>query len=402
MRNTRSTLGAGLLAALALGTSAIAPAAPQAGSLSLRNSFRIGSTGVLCTAQSRLTSPNLINMFDRGYRIVCRDAAAPVGRLNALRDGADDPVARVIKNSDNKIDCQAPVPAGIKELPGAVLHECVDPTNQLAYKVYALKKGNTTYTALGLGGYDSALQLGLRTIVADQIVKGEVQVATTSAGDPAAFARVQAGALDSESALAEAYSRNNDGSYAEAAEFFEALVERDATGARTGSRLSEYLANQAMQDSNQGNFASADKLFARAATPSALADPVLGRMLRNNYAMHYLNQNKLKEAVAELSRPVADIQQETAVDVKLKSGEIDGSVADDLNRESGQGNQIGGGLDSGLQPIERGQFLDAQALFLRGVAYRINKDYVKARASYAEAVSAAQAIREGKLNAAAG
>src|SRR6185436_16139223 len=123
-----------------------------------------------------------------------------------------------------KLDCQASAPAQIDGLAGAIVHDCVDPTNQLAYKVYALKKGGTTYTAMGLGGYDSALQLGLRTIVADKIVKGEVQVASTSAGDPAAFARVQAGALDSDSALAEAYSRNQDGSYAEAAEFFEALI----------------------------------------------------------------------------------------------------------------------------------------------------------------------------------
>ncbi len=183
MRSNRLAIGMGLIAALALGLPAMAPAAPKGGPLSLRNSFRIGTSGVLCTAQSRLVSPNLVNMFDRGYRIVCRDAASPVGRLNALRNNGGDPVARVIANSDNKIDCQAPVAAQIEGLSGALLHECTDPTNQLSYKVYALKKGNVTYTALGLGGYDSALQLGLRTLVADRIVKGEVQVATTSAGD---------------------------------------------------------------------------------------------------------------------------------------------------------------------------------------------------------------------------
>lgn len=403
MRNNRLGLGAAVAAGLALCLPAMAPAAPPPGTpLSLRNSFRIGTSGVLCTAQSRLVSPNLVDMFDRGYRIVCRDAAAPVGRVNALRNGADDPVERVIRNSDNKIDCQAAAPARIDGLSGAIARECVDPSNQLAYKVYALKKGNTTYVVLGLGGYDSALQLALRTVVADKIVKGEVQVATTSAGDPAAFARVQAGALDSESALNEAYSRNQDGAYAEAAEFFEALVERDASSARAGSRLAEYLANQAMQQSNQENFAAADALFARAATPAALADPVLGRQLRNFYASHFLNQQKLKEAVAELSKPVADIQQETAVDAKLQSGVIDASIADDLNRESGQNNQIGGGLDGGLQPVERAQFLDAEALFLRGVAERANKNFAKARASFEEAINAAQAIREGRLNSASG
>ena len=48
-----------------------------------------------------------------------------------------------------------------------------------------------------------------------------------AAGDPAAFARVQAGSLDAEPALAEGYRRNNSGSYAEAAEFFDTLLQRD-------------------------------------------------------------------------------------------------------------------------------------------------------------------------------
>ena len=72
--------------------------------------------------------------------------------------------------------------------------------------------------AEGLTGYDSALQLGLRSLVGDQPVKGEVSIATTGAGDPAAFARVQAGTLDPTRALAEAYRRNNAGSYAELAD----------------------------------------------------------------------------------------------------------------------------------------------------------------------------------------
>ena len=402
MRGKGFGSGAALLAVAILGAAASAPAAPQPGGLSLRNSFRIGSSGVLCTAQNRVVSPALVGMFDRGYRIVCRDAAAPVGRLFALRAGSDDPVARVAKSAETPVTCEAPKSVTIGALSNVQASECVDPTNQLAYKSYAYRKGRVVYIADGLGGYDSALQLGLQTVVADAIVKGEVQVATTSAGDPAAFARVQAGALDSDSALAEAYSRKSDGSYAEAAEFFEALVERDSTSARSGPRLTEYLANQAMQDSNQQNYAAAETLFARAATPSALADPVLGRQLRNYYAMHYLNQGKLKEAVAELSKPVAEIQQETSADVKVRSGEIDASVADNLNRESGESNQLGGGLDNGLQPIERGQFLDAQALYLRGVAFRINKDFVKARASFNDAINAAQAIRDGKLNAASG
>ncbi|MET0376063.1 MAG: CHAT domain-containing tetratricopeptide repeat protein, partial [Rhizorhabdus sp.] len=85
-------------------------------------------------------------------------------------------------------------------------------------------------------------------------------------------------------------------------------------------------------------------------------------------------------------------------DAKLKTGEISGDIAEDLNRESKEMNNLGGALDGQLQPFERAQVLDAQALQLRGVAFRINKDYPKARASFDEAVNAMQSVREGKLN----
>ena len=47
-----------LLAALILGMPVSAPAAPKDSPPSMRNSFRIGTTGLLCTAQSRTTGPN--------------------------------------------------------------------------------------------------------------------------------------------------------------------------------------------------------------------------------------------------------------------------------------------------------------------------------------------------------
>ena len=74
---------------LALGTmiAVAAPAPVSAADLKIADSVRIGSGGVLCTAQNRVADPVLASMFDRGYRITCRDAAAPVGKLFALRLG---------------------------------------------------------------------------------------------------------------------------------------------------------------------------------------------------------------------------------------------------------------------------------------------------------------------------
>jgi CHAT domain-containing protein len=394
-------LAFGAIGLVAVSAMMSVPAVEAAPSLSLRNSFRIGNAGVLCTAQSKAVTPLLVDMFDRGYSIVCRDAASSVGTLHALRKGKDDVYGRIAAKRSTDLKCDAPAAVKVEGIGDAMAMTCTDQTNQLAYKSYTIERGNIVYAAEGLGGYDSALQLGLRTIMADQPVKGEVQVATTSAGDPAAFARVQAGALDSESALAEAYSRNNDGSYAEAAEFFEALVERDASGARADARTSEYLANQALQESNQRNFQAADTLFARASTPSALADPIVGRLLRNFHAIHQLNQGKVQAALDELAKPVAQVQGATVADAALTKGSISPAVADQINRDNKAMAQLGGAIDGQLQPFERAQILDAQALQLRGVAFRIDKKYPQARASFADAVKAMGAVREGKLNSTA-
>src|SRR5207248_4284086 len=146
----------------------------------------------------------------------------------------------------------------------------------VGYRIDQLRSGRLFYSAEGLSGYDSAVQLALRSLVADEPVKGEISIATTGVGDPAAFARVQAGTLDPGRALAEAYRRNNSGDYAEAAEFFAAVSSAgDAPLSRT-----ESLANEALQKSNLGRYAEADALFARAAEQVG-ADSIVARQLRN-------------------------------------------------------------------------------------------------------------------------
>jgi hypothetical protein len=95
-------------------------------SLSLRNSFRIGNSGVLCTAQSKAVGPNLVDMFDRGYSIVCRDAASAVGTLQALRKGKDDPLARIAKHRSADLKCEAPKPAKIDGLGSVSASDCID------------------------------------------------------------------------------------------------------------------------------------------------------------------------------------------------------------------------------------------------------------------------------------
>lgn len=381
-----------LLAATALGASLPAAAQP-AMKPSVMNSFRLGSgAGVLCQMQSKAVDPALKGMFDRSWTILCRDAAAPVGQVYALRNGADDPVARVAALREDRAQCAGgTTSAQIAGLGAVQQGDCTLAGANVGYRTYAFSRGRTSYLAEGLAGYDSALQLALRTVVADRIVPGEIAVATTSVADPAAFARVQAGNLDLDAALQEGYRRNNSGSYAEAAEFFDTLLQR-APG-MGGVRNGEYLVNRALQKSNLGEFAEADALFAQASLIPT-ADPVQLRLRRNLYAIHLLNQQKLDAATAELARPLAAIGMG---DATPEAGEIDAMAAAEINSAVPLGRQLGLTENVSLTADEKVAILDAQALELRGTIQRLRGDLPGAQTALTQALADLVAIREGRV-----
>ena len=258
----------------------------------------------------------------------------------------------------------------------------------VAYRVYLRRTGSTLYVAEGLGGYDSALRLALRSLVADREVQGEVSIATTGAGDPAAFARVQAGTLDPQRALAEAYRRNNAGSYAESAEFFAALIQGDSAAVNQA----EALVNEALQKSNLGRYGEADFLFARA-MGMAGADPVTARRVRNYRTMHLLNQGLTAEALTELNRPMPPI----GIDAAVRDLVIDRPTAGRLSAESPGASRLRG--QEGLTQDDKAQILDGQALQLRGVVLRLQHRDADAVAPFTQALGQLVAIRGGRIAA---
>jgi CHAT domain-containing protein len=377
------------LALIALvSTLAFAPPGPAA-PLSVRDSFRIGTTGSsYCSAQPVANDPALAGMFDVGYSITCRDAALPIGKLYDLR--AADPAARLATARSKDVTCGAPHAGTIEQLGAVDVIDCKLKDASVDYRVYEYHRGSQLFAAEGLAGYDSALQLGLRSIVADKPVDGEVSIATTGAGDPAAFARVQAGTLDPTRALTEAYRRNNVGSYADAAEFFAAV---SASGNGPISRA-EALINEALQKSNLGRFEEADSLFARA-QDQIRGDPLDGRRLRNYRAMHLLNQGKPAEALKELDKPVPKIAA-VAQSSGKGSLDIDSVTAKRLNSETNVGQQLGAASDE-LLPEEKAEILDGQALQLRGTSLRLGGDFAGANAALREADAKLEAVRGGRV-----
>ena len=369
---------------------ALAGAVPAlAQPVSVRDSFRIGSGGgVLCTAQPQVADPALRDMFDQAYSILCRDAALPVGHIYALRTRGGDPVARLAELRAGRAVCEPGGAAEVEGLGSVDTLACRLVEADIGYNVYVEQAGGIVYIAEGLAGYDSALRLGLRSVVEDREVEGEVAVATTGAGDPAAFARLQAGSLDPQRALAEAYRLNNAGSYVESAEFFSQLTAREAGAVGRA----EALVNEALQKSNLGRVDEADALFARARSLAG-SEPVTARRLRNYRAMHLLNQGLAEEALAELDRPLADAAAGSA----LRDLVIDSATAARLSAESPGATRLSG--EGGLTSADKAQILDAQALQLRGTTLRLLGRGADAVAPLTRALDQLVAVRGGRIAA---
>ncbi|MFL6759525.1 CHAT domain-containing protein [Sphingomonas sp.] len=359
--------------------------------LSVRDSWRIGSSGTsFCSAQSLTVDKALTGMFDSGYSITCRDAALAVGKLYKIKD-ARSAEARLAADRAERAICEPAHRSNVAGIGAVDVIECKLKDADVLYRGYELRRGGLIYAAEGLSGYDSALFLGLRSLLADQPVKGEISIATTGLGDPAAFARVQAGTLAPDKALEEAYRRNNAGSYAEAAEFFAAASVGSADSALSRS---EALVNEALQKSNLGRYSEADALFSRAAEVVG-SDPIVARRLRNYRAIHDLNQGNSKAALAELDKPLPKgvIAIQNAAAGKL---EIDSGLAQRLNADSKMGQQLSAQSDE-LLPDEKAAILDGQAMQLRGTALRLTGDREGAREALRRADGELLAVRGGKV-----
>ncbi|MCX7285359.1 MAG: CHAT domain-containing protein [Novosphingobium sp.] len=364
--------------------------APQP--LSIRNSFRIGTSGVTCTAQNAPSDQRLQNMFDRSYRLSCRDAAGAVGTLIAVRRAValqDEPTGL----AGVTLACGATGSVQIDGVGRVGAVNCRDQRARVEYKRYSVSHNGVNFLVEGLAGYDPALRLALASVVADAPVSGEIRVATTEVSDPAAFARVQAGQLDRLGARDEGYLRNNSGRFAESAEFFDALATRDREAG--GAGLAEALANQGLQQSNLGNFEASGGLFARAAAAMGRSDGVTQRLLRNYQAIDRLNQRKPAEAVAELARPVSAIGDSFDAE-SLGAGLITRPLSEQINRESSGLRRLGA-IDPGLTDIERAEILDAQAVALGATALRMQGKPDEALAGLQSASGRLAKVRDGRV-----
>ena len=155
------TLTGCALGALALALCLPAPAVAQSGTpVSVRSSFRIGTSGVACSAQNAPLDPRLKGMFDRAYRLSCRDAAGSIGSLIAVRRalalGAEPSGTMGLD-----LACGTAAPTTLEGLGAVEAVTCRDARSNVDYRRYAISRGGVSYFVEGLAGYDPALRLAL-------------------------------------------------------------------------------------------------------------------------------------------------------------------------------------------------------------------------------------------------
>ena len=391
----------GLLASLAALGSSVVPTdvAARTIPISVRSSFRLGSAGVVCTAQVAPRDPRLLVMFDRAFTLSCRDAAGPVGTVVAVRRAypVDAPaVDGIAATAGQKPSCGAAGQVVIDALGRVDAMICRDPATGLDYHRYALARGDTSYFTEGLAAYDSALRLALASVVLNRAVPGEIKVATTEVTDAAAFARLQAGLLDPLGVRGEGYLRNNGSSFAESAAFFEVLAEKARGQKGEQANMAEALANGGLQQSNLGNFATAARLFDESERAQPAGDGLAQRLLRNYRALDQLNQRRPDAAAAELAKPVDPVNA-IFDSARLADGEINLPLSEAINRENAANRRMGT-PDPALTRAEKGEILDAQALAIGATAARMAGRIGDAVKGFSQARERLATVRDGHVN----
>ena len=386
-----------IMAALAQGIAGSAQAGTagtDAPGLAARDSFRIGDSGVACTAARRSEDSHFASIFDRSYDVVCRDAASPVGAIYVL-DGARR--GESFAGAGEGAPCTADARVDTTDLPGLVRTTCPDGASGLQRVTYRLVRHGQSFVATGLAAYDSAIHLGLAALVADHPVHGTVAVAITGSDDPAALARAQAQRFDPTQALAAGIARANEGDHADAFEFFDRLAARARAGEAGANRPALYLAGQAIEQSVLGNAAVARALFERAGKAGTGGDPVFARLYRNLYAMHRLDSGDVAGALATLDALLPMLGDEAAfANERLTAGFIDHPLAQRLSSDDVQRSRLGSEA-APLTDVERAQLLDAQAQYLRGEAHRLTGERDRARNELPQAIELFRKVRNGRV-----
>lgn len=364
---------------------------------------RSAASGAVCEALRDYDDPVIQGRGRRAWNVRCRGWDVSLGRLYVLPDAAGREAWD--KALGGRAACAAPKSQAIAGL-GAVARSACHSAANATYVAYRAEKGRGLYAAEGASQIADVLETGLRILAgaAPAPKAGDVQVSAASAeiaadfgGSSGGLARAQqAAATDPARLRARAYVQNNEWRFDQAETDFQALA-ADAQGRNAPPReQAEALLNLALNVSNNGRFAEADRIFALAQAQTARAnDPLLASLATGYRALHLRNQGKFDAAVQagrealkahDAVRAARGIAGATPTVTKAATGDL--AIGPDLSHAlnaRGDGKGLFGG--SGPSVADQLLVLDAQAWEVIGSSLAAQDDKAGARAAYAQATA---------------
>jgi CHAT domain-containing protein len=375
------------------------------------------ASGAVCQAFRDYDDPVVQAQGRRAWNIRCRGWEGSLGRLYVLPKAADAGVWQTALGARAACaDSKSETVAGV----GPVTRRaCRTSGGKAPYLAYDARKGGGLYAAEGAAQIADVLETGLKVIAgaAKPPKASEVQTSAASAeiaadfgGATGGLARSQAAAATDPARLrARAYVQNNEWRFDQAETDFQALVADAEARHAPPAELGEAILNLALNVSNNGRFAEADRLFADADVQVAAAnDPFLAAQSRTYRAMHLRNAGRFPEAVIAGQAALQASAQVRAqrgmsaaggpMAIKTSTGDvaIGGDLAAALNARPAGRDVLGG---SKVSLADRLTVQDAQALEVVGSSLAAQGDAAGAREALGRAtrmLTAAEA--EGALN----
>lgn len=405
---------AALLGAAALmGLAATTQAQTRADVIPLGQS---AASGAVCDAVRDYDDPVVQGQGRRGWNVRCRGWDVSLGRLYVLPNTASETAWGQALNG--RAACATAKSETVNGLGAVSRRACRAAGSNATYLAYGAKHGKTLFAAEGASQIADILETGLRVVsgAAKPPKAAEVQVSAASAeisadfgGASGGLARAQAAAAADPARLrARAYVQNNEWRFDQAETDFQALA-ADAQARNAPPReQAEALLNLALNISNNGRFAEADRQFAAAdAQLAQSADPVLAAQAVGYQALHLRNQGKFAEAITaaraallarEKARVAAGISDKGPTIVAASDGglAIGPELSRALNSRTGGANLLGGG---GISISDQLLVQDAQAWEVVGSCLAAQGDAAGAREALAQAGRAlASSESNGALN----
>lgn len=299
----RNSLLLGLGGALLLSASSV-PAGAQTRA-DLIPLGRSAASGAVCQAVRDYDDPVVQAAGRRAWNIRCRGWEGSLGRLYTLPRTSD------ASTWESALAGRAECAGGKGETVagfGAVDRRACRGAGQAPYLAYQGDRDGRFYAAEGAAQIADILETGLKVVsgVSDPPAAAEVQTSAAGAeiaadfgGATGGLARSQAAASADPARLrARAYVQNNEWRFEQAETDFQALLAGAEARRAPPAELAEATLNLALNVSNNGRFAEADRLFADAdAHVAAAADPLLAARARTYRALHLRNAGRFAEAV---------------------------------------------------------------------------------------------------------